>query len=327
VARHRKPKRKGGLRAALAGALLISGIVAFTQEEGLDIVYAERLPLAARSLLLDVIAVPGRGFVAVGERGHVLLSADGLAWEQAEVVPTRSTLTTVARGGERLWAAGHDSVIITSGDHGRTWTRQFFDPGRQQPVMDLYFFDDHRGWAIGAYGLALYTDDGGKNWRERVINEEEWHNNALLALDGGRLMVAGEAGFSYRSIDDGETWETIEMPYGGSMFGIVTGANGCVLVFGLRGHAQESCDFGDTWRELDTGTESSIAGATLFNGINVLVGNSGLVLTRAGDGPFEAFYHSSGVEFAAVVPAGDGRFLLVGEDGVHRYPEEAPGDG
>jgi photosystem II stability/assembly factor-like uncharacterized protein len=316
--------------------LLLLGAVAWlagaeiSEQEELDIVYAEHLPLAAHSLLLDVLRIPGHGFVAVGERGHVVRSPDGVTWEQAEVVPTRSTLTTVtiSMGDGRLWAAGHDSVIITSGDFGNTWTRQFFDPDRQQPVMDVKFFDDHRGLAIGAYGLALSTDDGGKQWQEALVNEEEWHNNALLDMGDGRLMVAGEAGFTYRSTDAGQTWETIEMPYPGSMFGIVEGANGCAIVFGLRGNVQESCDFGDTWVELATGTEASIAGATLDNGINVFVGNSGLVMTRGDGGPFSVEYHSSGVDFAAVVPVGYGRYLLVGEDGVHRYPEsgETGGD-
>ncbi len=317
-----------GAAGALAGLLVVAGFRAVAQDEELDIVYAEQQRLAAHSLLLDVVAMPGRGYVAVGERGHVVLSADGEAWAQADIVPTRSTLTTIARGGERLWAAGHDSVILTSGDHGRTWTQQFFDPDRQQPIMDLYFFDDHTGLAIGAYGLALHTTDGGKSWLEGMINEEEWHNNALLNLGDGRLLVAGEAGFTYRSTDNGETWETIVMPYGGSMFGIVEGNGGCVIVFGLRGNVQESCDFGDNWEELETGTESSIAGAARIEGTNIFVGNSGLVMTREGRGPFMVEQHTSGVDFAAIVPAGEGRFLLVGEDGVHEYPErQGGGDG
>jgi photosystem II stability/assembly factor-like uncharacterized protein len=327
VSRTTRHRATLGTLLALGAVAWLAG-VAIGQQEELDIVYAEHQPLAARSLLLDVIRVPGHGFVAVGERGHVVRSPDGVTWEQAEVVPTRSTLTTVTMGDGRLWAAGHDSVIITSGDFGDTWTRQFFDPERQQPVMDVKFLDDHRGLAIGAYGLALYTEDGGKQWNDTLVNEEEWHNNALLVLGDGRLMVAGEAGFTYRSADEGLSWETIEMPYPGSMFGIVEGANGCAIVYGLRGNVQESCDFGDTWEELDTGTESSIAGAVLNDGINVFVGNSGLVMTRGDGGPFAVGYHSSGVDFAAVVPSGDDGYLLVGEDGVHRYPErgETGGD-
>lgn len=308
--------------AALAVAVVCAR-PASAVDTDLDVQYAEHLPLVAESLLLDIMKIPGYGYVAVGERGHVVLSKGGDAWRQAEVVPTRSTLTTVAQAEGRLWAGGHDTVIITSGDHGETWTLQYFDPERQQPIMDLYFFDEQRGLAIGAYDLYLVTEDGGKTWDDALVNEEEWHNNAVVDLGGGRLMIAGEAGFTYRSEDHGDTWETIEMPYGGSMFGIVRSVSDCLLVFGLRGHVQESCDFGDSWAEIDSGTELTIAGGIFREDSVWLVGNSGLVMTRKGRGPFQVYQHSSGVDFAKIVPLEGDRFLLVGEDGVHMYPEAA----
>jgi photosystem II stability/assembly factor-like uncharacterized protein len=291
------------------------------QEQGLDIEYAEHAVLSTQSLLLDIAALPDGGFVAVGERGHVIYSADGRQWKQAEVVPTSSTLTAIAEFGGRLWVAGHDSVILTSGDGGLNWTRQYFDPDRQQPIMDMHFFDASHGMAIGAYGLTLVTSDGGANWQEHLINDEEWHNNAILVLNETEMLVAGEAGFSYRSRDRGATWQTIEMPYPGSMFGIVEGRDDCVMVFGLRGHAQQSCDTGESWTELDTGTESSITDAVYVDGRTILVGNSGLVLIHDGDGNFSTGHHSSGVDFAAIVDAGAGQFLMAGEGGIHHYPE------
>jgi photosystem II stability/assembly factor-like uncharacterized protein len=302
-------------------ACLCVTVPALLAQESPDIEYAESMPLAAHSLLLDVAALSGGGFVAVGERGHVVYSANGMNWQQASVVPTRATLTSVTEFQGRLWAAGHDSEILTSGDGGVTWTRQFHDPERQQPIMDIHFFSAQRGLAVGAYGLALVTGDGGQTWEEGTIGDEEWHYNAMLALSDGRIMVAGEAGYSYRSQDGGETWETLDLPYSGSMFGIVDGTENCILVFGLRGHVQESCDFGERWSELASGTESSISGAVHVHNTTVMVGNSGLVLTREGQAPLRAEYHSSGVDFAAIAASGDGRFILVGEDGVHHYPE------
>ena len=56
-------------------------------------VTAEPAPLAARSLILDV-ADGGDRAIAVGERGHVLVSESRRGdWRQVENVPTRSTLT------------------------------------------------------------------------------------------------------------------------------------------------------------------------------------------------------------------------------------------
>jgi photosystem II stability/assembly factor-like uncharacterized protein len=308
------------IRAFLLGFVLLV-VPSLQAEDTLDIEYAELQPLSTRSLLLDIAALQGGGYVAVGERGHVVLSDDGNSWKQSKVVPTRSTLTTVAQAGGRLWAGGHDTVILTSGDGGNTWTRQFYDEERQQAIMDLYFLDSQHGWAIGAYGLALVTSDGGAHWEEGVINEEEWHNNAMMG-DENLLLVAGEAGFSYRSLDNGETWETIEMPYAGSMFGIIPAAGNCVMVFGLRGNVQRSCDDGETWEEQETPTLSSITGAVYDQGRTVMVGNSGLILTQDSDGAFRAQNHSSGMDFAAIVAMGGGKYLLAGEDGIHHFPEQ-----
>ncbi len=286
------------------------------------------MPLATKSMLLDVTR-SGKNLVAVGERGHVVTSADGETWTQAEHVPTRSTLTTVFSIGDRVWAGGHDAVIITSADKGRNWTRLHFEPERNQAVMDIYFTDESNGVAVGSYGLFLYTSDGGKTWDENTVDEEsDYHLNSLLYFGDGRWLIAGEAGLSYRSFDNGETWEGIDLPYLGSMWGALKTNEECVLFYGLRGHVIESCDFGSSWNEIETGSESSISGAAEYEDLVLLGANSGILLVRDDSSGFRVYHHSSGVDFASVISLGDGNFLLVGEDGVHRYPElVGQGDG
>ena len=90
---------------------------------------------AARSLLLGV-AEAGPRLVAVGHRGHVVLSDDGgESWRQARSVPTRASLTAVrfvdAREG---WAVGHDAIILHSSDGGETWELQQFAPELEAPL-------------------------------------------------------------------------------------------------------------------------------------------------------------------------------------------------
>lgn len=306
--------------ALCALALVLALATGARAETGLDIEYAEMQPLSVESVLLDITRVRGR-LVAVGERGHVIYSDNGTEWTQADHVPTRSTLTAVFEKGGRLWAGGHDAVIITSGDRGKTWSLEYFDPDRQQAVMDFLFTDENHGVAIGSYGLILSTADGGKTWEDGLVDpENDFHLNSMVRFDDGRRMIAGEAGYSYRSYDDGASWEPMDLPYIGSMWGALITSPDCVLFFGLRGHAMESCDFGMTWQELDTGTLTSLSGGAERDGLVVLVGNSGIVLVRE-DGKITQHQHSSGVDFSAVIPVGDERFLLVGEEGVHPFPE------
>ena len=102
-------------------ALLFSLGVNISAEVGGDIEYAEIQPLAVESLLLDVVRIGDR-LVAAGERGHIIYSDDGHDWVQSTAVPTLSTINKLFVLDNRLWAAGHDSVILTSADRGKTWT-------------------------------------------------------------------------------------------------------------------------------------------------------------------------------------------------------------
>ena len=297
-------------------------------ESELDVDYAEHLPLVTESMLLDITNA-GDTLVAVGERGHVIHSHDGgETWAQAEVVPTRATLTTVTYRDGRLWAGGHDATIITSGDGGNTWTLQFADQERQQAVMDIFFTDETHGVAIGSYSLYLVTSDGGQTWEDVTIDEEGgYHLNDMVRFDDGRRLIAGEAGYSYLSRDDGETWELIDLPYQGSMWGALKLANGCVLFYGLRGHALESCDAGGTWAELDTGTEASISGGAQHDGRVVLAPGIGLHPVGAGPARVDHLHGGGGGAGVELQDLVHGRQKLVGGRGRGRGQARAEDQG
>ena len=89
------------------------------------------------------------------------------------------------------------------------------------------------------------------------------------------------------------------------------------MVGGLVGIPMESTV---AQRKHAQGGVASLAGGAVANGTLVMVGNSGQVLERGSDGQFRASLHPSGVDFSAVLSLGNGRWLLVGEEGTHRYP-------
>lgn len=284
---------------------------------------AEVMPHAVDSIILDAVRTLS-GYVAVGERGNVLLSPNGVEWVQAGNVPTRSTLNAISAVGDDLWVGGHDGVILHSPDAGNTWLRQridvwhpdAFEPAAGAPILDLLFIDKNHGFAIGAYSLFLETSDGGATWNTRTLppppeeedtagtggkaNSESWtfnaddlvldavtdpHLNGLVRTSAGELMIAAERGAAFRSRDGGATWERIALPYGGSMFGGVAWDSGHVLMYGLRGKAFETTDLGEHWVELDTGISSSLMGGVAHpDGGVVLVGAQGAVLSRTGGG-------------------------------------------
>ena len=281
-------------------------------------------PLAQSSLLLDITRA-GQRLVAVGERGHILLSDDsGVTWRQV-AAPTRATLTAVAFVDPvRGWAVGHDAVVLHSADGGESWVEQYSDPDFETPLMDVLFSDADTGFAVGAYGLFLETVDGGDTWQQRWVTEDDFHFNAILSPASGQWFMAGEAGGLYRSDDGGQEWQVLDTPYFGSFFGALSLGDDDLLVFGLQGNMFRSGDGGESWQTIDTGTTAAlVAGAQLSDGRVVVVGLSGAVLVSDDEGrSVRLSRRTDRSALAGIAEAPDERLVLVGEAGFTRIGAE-----
>jgi len=317
--------------------------VAFAQAQ--DSIAGEALPAvmsdkSSHVLLLDVEKV-GKRLVAVGSRGHIVYSDDNAeTWIQAPV-PTRQMLTAVDFVDDRNgWAVGHDSLILHTSDAGESWEMQYRDPVLdesrdeqaggllERPLMDVWFRNAKTGFAVGAYGLFLRTDDGGQNWEELpdlINNEFGFHYNAMTSVTDTGLFLVGEMGTMYRSRDQGDSWETIEdLPYDGSLFGTSgTGQPEEVLIWGLRGNMYRSDDFGDSWQQINLTTpdgdelQATLSSGNLSpDGKLVVVGVGGVVLTSEDHGrSFKVAVRADRVALANATVLEDGNVLLMGQHG------------
>jgi photosystem II stability/assembly factor-like uncharacterized protein len=200
-------------------------------------------PRAASALLLDV-ARAGEAWVAAGQRGSILRSADGRSWSQVEV-PVDATLTRVRFvDAEHGWAVGYDGTVLRTEDGGGSWALLQFDPDWARPYYDLHFFDATNGLLAGANGSLMATADGGQTLEPIEVEAFEDQQNLynLVALGDGSLLIAGERGFLARSQDRGVSWQRLRSPYTGSFFGALPVGDSGVLIFGLRGNAFHAAD-------------------------------------------------------------------------------------
>lgn len=338
------PTKRGALLQATVGAavaaMALIGAEVRAQENAAPAEeLAEILPLASSALLLDLTRA-GERFVAVGERGHVLLSDDqGATWRQAKRVPTRVLLTGVFFANASAgWAVGHDEVILRTADGGETWQRVHYAPDAQQPLLDVWFADAQRGIAVGAFSTVYATSDGGVSWERRPFepapakqappaapadSEEldaglvsDYHLNEIVS-SGTRLYIAAEAGSLYRSDDGGETWKRLPSPYEGSFFGALPLGPDSVLAFGLRGHLFRSDDAGESWRRIETGTVAMLTGGTRIDERTLaIVGLAGVILvSRDGGETFTLQQQADRKGFAAALPGPAGKLATVGEAG------------
>jgi photosystem II stability/assembly factor-like uncharacterized protein len=277
---------------------------------------------AASSQLLDV-ASAGPRLVAVGHRGHVVLSDDGgKNWRQAREVPVRTTLTAVRFIDDRHgWITGHDAVILRTRDGGDTWHIQHRDPALEAPLFSLWFEDARHGLAVGAYGLALRTRDGGRTWeRFSVSGEEDLHMNRLFVAANGALLIAAELGAVYRSVDRGASWEALDTGSPGSLWSGLALRDGSLLVFGLRGHLYRSEDSGEHWTAVATANNLSLTAALEVADGGVIIVGLGGALLQSGDGgrTFKTDSIPGLRNYSAMTHGEAGTLLLFGDNGVER---------
>ncbi len=248
-------------------------------------------------------ASAGQRQIVAGERGLVLYSDDcGSTWQQARV-PVSVTLTALTFvDSTHGWAVGHDGVILATQDAGATWQKQLdglaiaqlalaaaqkaiaadstnedsqralsdaerlLADGADKPLFALHFWTPARGIVVGAYGLALVTEDAGATWQwigDRVPNPMGLHLYGLWAHDN-LVYAVGEQGLVVRSEDGARSFQVVPSPYDGSYFGITGSAHENstdLIVYGLRGHVFQLSSQSPDFHPLPLGTEASVLSA------------------------------------------------------------------
>ena len=318
--------RKDLICVVALSALLNCAVMVSANDENVAPQAADMAVLASKALLTDIVNVADQSLVAVGERGHILTSQDGVQWQQAKV-PVQSNLTgAYFVNKQQGWAVGHDATILATTDAGASWQLQHYAPETDKPLFDVYFADDKRGIAIGAYGLFYRTDDGGNSWHKEfhpeLLSEDNQqyllelketdaqmyevelgailpHFNRLYA-DGNVLYMVGEAGFVAKSTDLGKSWNRLEEFYNGSLFDIARTPQMTLLVVGLRGHVFESRDQGLSWQQIELTDSATLNSIFADNsGRLYLVGNAGSLMISDEQG--ETFTDASLADGKAIV--------------------------
>jgi len=315
---------------------------------------AQLSPLASKSLL-QAVTKAGRRLVAVGQRGHIVVSTDsGATWKQSPV-PVSSDLTSVYFVDEKQgWAVGHDGVILHTSDGGDSWELQltgrsanelllwamkrkvaaepssdeakkllaeatrYQEQGADKPFLDVWFADSRNGYAVGAYNLIFSTSDGGKHWEpwfDRTENPKFFNLYAIRPA-GGALYIAGEGGLVLKLDTATQRFRSVATPYDGSFFGVADGGSSALL-FGLRGNVYSSNDGGVTWSKLDAGLPASVVASARTASGTLLLADAGGRVSASTDGgrTFTKVTLQQSVPVTGLVDIDESRLVFVGPRG------------
>ena len=299
------------LRNIATGLLLTAAAPLSLAQEPREPQAAEMMPLADKAIVNDMTAVNGR-VVAVGERGHILISDDGgETWEQVPS-PVRAMLNRVEFVDEQHgWAVGHDGSVLRTIDGGESWELRHFDSEWGKPFYDALFMTPDQGLVAGANGRMLHTDDGGETWQaiEDEVFETAFNLYDVTRLNDGTLVIAGERGFMARSDDDGQSWKMLDPPYIGSYFGAIpAGATGAVF-YGLEGRVFLASDVSELKVRADPMSYDPFIDKSVTDPEK---------LEELG---WRLFDNDAGESLFGGARLDEGRFLLVGVDGVIQTAE------
>ncbi|WAC70827.1 YCF48-related protein [Roseateles sp. SL47] len=259
-------------------------------------------------------AVQGARWVAVGERGLIVVSEDGgRQWTQVDS-PVSVTLTAVRFANPQFGVAvGHGGVVLVTNNGGREWkarldgralgnllqaqaqsrgdadamamAQRLASEGPDKPWLDVSVAGAGQITVVGAYGLALHSDNGGRSWRSfagPLDNPRGMHLYAIRQV-GQRILIAGEQGLVLLSEDGGRSFSRLQTHYKGSFFAAELLPDGGLLVAGLRGQVLRSGDGGQSWVALASPATGAITGIALqANGVPVLASQSGQLLGLQG---------------------------------------------
>ncbi|WP_228260821.1 YCF48-related protein [Marinobacter orientalis] len=270
---------------------------------------------------------------AVGHSGVVLHSSDaGESWElqltgiRAMELVIESRQEQIEELEQKIEEAPEEEVADLEWELDDLWfslenLESDLDIGPVNPLLDVWFENENHGFVVGAYGMFLRTTDGGATWRDwspRVDNPTGFHLNSITRITGGALVIVGESGQIFVSVDGGDSWEKRESPYEGSLFGAIgTGEVNEILAFGLRGNMIFSSDLGKSWKVVPNEAGATLNdGAVADDGRITVVGNGGTVLMSTDGGEtFRPYSRDDREGVMDVVPLSGNNLLIVGEGG------------
>lgn len=353
----------GRLPLRLAGLICIwVATVAFAGPADATVVLPIDIPSpmtpAVVSHPLIAVAKAGDRLVAVGQMGHIVISDDdGRSWVQAQVPVSVDLVAVQFATPEIGWVTGQEGVVLRTDDGGKTWrllldgkraahlivdyykpraatggpeveaalkeANRFLEEDGARPFLDVWFSSPENGFIVGAWGLILHTDDGGKTWTPWMDREENPGFSQLYSIRpaAGRLWIVGERGLILALDDARQKFVSVPTPAKGTLFGMC-GTADTMVIFGISGEVFASHDAGKSWIPASLPTTSGISGGIVLKDGRIALADTGGEIWTSGDGGnhFELLPAQKQVPYFGLTQTNAGELALAGPLGIQVLP-------
>jgi photosystem II stability/assembly factor-like uncharacterized protein len=251
------------------------------------------------SLSLLGVSFSNSGAVAVGQFGAVVIRDANGTWRTVESGTSERIFNVDINNSGQAVAVGAFGLILRSTDRGETWARvspdwsqTFYDPdmrlgGLFEPnVYGVKISEAGRVWAVGELALVIVSENAGLTWSVQHAggSSDAEVSSTLSAIDvrpDGTAYAVGQEGYILKSVDQGNTWNTVKAATHQNLLGVTSLASGLVIAPGMR-TILFSFDDGVNWTsaeglDVKTGWYGSVAISAEEQQVIVVGNNSNII--------------------------------------------------
>ena len=225
----------------------------------------------------------GNVFIAVGERGAIFTSADGINWLEIDS-GTEADLFAVAADGDYVVAVGWDiadgerGIILQSTNHGTSWTVK---DRPAEAVLEAVAINSSQvvvggyRWSWGT-AITLISEDRGDRWQAvDSWPDEDLHMNDLVFRDGMFVATTNSVlrptpGAWVTVSADGKLWNEIAVSDENAVLKTIFHDDSQFILAGSWGEVFASPD-GFNWTQLQTPVRDVFYTDAAWNGSKLVL--------------------------------------------------------
>ena len=270
------------------------------------------------------VAYGANSFVAVGDTGTIVTSADGTLWNSHKPTGNTSDLKSVSYGKKKFIAVGSAGTIFSSAD-GSNWSdisANFKLPTGTtvRPNLNAITYGNNQFYAVGDGGTLLSSSDGSVWVNNSNASGLTSQNLNGIVYSNFTFVAVGANGTILTLLNQG-VWQAVDS---GTVNGLnaVASNRSVFLAVGTAGTILSSPD-GVNWSTQASPTTNSLFGVGFGSANFVATGANGTLLTWDGLNPWSAVNPlnvgpaPAGTSAALYgVACGNNLFAVVGSEGM-----------
>lgn len=254
----------------------------WTRQTDVKDVASKPVSVALRGVTIGTLSDGKNIFYAVGAKGTILSSLDGIQWRALSTTPTTKNLNAINYSNYTFVAVGENGTVVTLLNSGK-WLAADSTVATitNPPNLNSIVSGSNNFVVAGASGTLLTSPDG-ITWTKAVTGTTE-NLNTVVYNGAGTYVAAGDKGIRLSSLD-GVVW-TIRVAATAGTPAIIGSSFGAgVFACAGAGGSMVTSPNGIAWTTISSGYKHNITGIAYGLNMYIAVTDSGKLLTAPYDG-------------------------------------------